>query len=156
MTVLVGLHVSFAAGVPSTAGKPLRRGRAQSMIGVSAHVCLCEKQQGLGQMVPVVLSLCTQTPPGCHWELGMGVWGSRLPLRVFVCQTGKERQSLRTGTESSLVLNAEGRVPDQAVWQGAGPILSSEIPWDLGLLNLPSSSVWWHGPLDPTHSFCSY
>jgi hypothetical protein len=41
-------------------------------------------------------------------------------------------------------------VPDQALWQGAGPmptILKSEISWGLGLLNLTSSYVWWHGPL---------
>jgi hypothetical protein len=44
------------------------------------------------------------------------------------------------------------RVADQVVWQGAGSlpaILNSEIPQGLSLLNLTSSSVWWHGPLAP-------
>jgi hypothetical protein len=54
--------------------------------------------------------------------------------------------------ESSLFLSVKWHVPDQADGQGAGPIpagLNSEIPWDLGLLNLTSSSFWWHSPLAP-------
>lgn len=37
-------------------------------------------------------------------------------------------------------------------WQGAGStlaVLNSEIPWDLSLLNLTISCVWWQDPIAP-------
>jgi hypothetical protein len=43
-------------------------------------------------------------------------------------------------------------VPDQVAWQKVGSmptILNSDILQCLDLLNLASSSVWWHGPLNP-------
>lgn len=52
------------------------------------------------------------------------------------------------------------RVPDQVIFQGVGSthtILNFKIPWGLSLLNLNSSSVWWHSSLathSSTYCFC--